>query len=88
MEMPSVKKGDIIKIGNHFGAPKAEVVQIYTAEQKQHGLCGDIEVVYYQNKLKGIKEDAVWNGETWEFKHKGPNGSYVDIDHYDPRLKT
>lgn len=88
METPNVKLGDIIKIGNHFNAPKAQIVRIYTDEEKKLGLCGDIEVVYWQNKLKGIKDDAVWNGESWKFKHDGPGGSYVNIDHYDSRLKT
>jgi len=88
MEMPNVKEGDIIKIGDHFCAPKAQVVRIYITEEKNSGLCGDVEVVYWQNKLKGIKEDVIWSGENWEFKTKGPSGSYVDIDHYDPRLKN
>ncbi|MFM2381564.1 MAG: hypothetical protein RLZZ76_331, partial [Candidatus Parcubacteria bacterium] len=52
------------------------------------GICGDIEVVYWQNRLKGIKEDAVWNGESWDFKHQGPNGAYVDINQYDLRLQS
>lgn len=88
MEIPSVKEGDIIRIGNHYDAPKAQVVRVYSDEDKKTGVCGDIEVVYYQNKLKGVKEDAVWNGETWDFKTKGPSGFPVNIDHYDPRLKT
>ena len=87
MEIPSVRVGDIIKIVSHHGAPKAEVVRIYTDEQKKLGLCGDIEVVYWQNQLKGIKDDVVWSGEDWEFRSGGPGGSYVDINHYDSRLK-
>lgn len=79
MDIPQVKVDDIIKMGSHFGAPKAQIVHIYSD--------GDIEVVYWQNKLKGIKEDAVWGGTEWKFKHDGPNGSYVDIDQFDPRLK-
>jgi len=87
MEMPSIREGDIIRIGSHFGAPKAQIVRVYNVEEKKSGVCGDAEVVYWQNQLKGIKEDVVWNGEDWKFKIEGPNGSYVDIDHYDPRLK-
>ncbi len=79
MDTPQVKVGDIIKIGNHFGAPKAQIVHIYSDTE--------VEVVYWQNKLKGIKEDAVWNGTEWKFKHDGPNGAYIDIDQFDPRLK-
>ena len=86
MEMPELKINDIIRIGDDYRGPKAQVVFIYNKEDKSHGLCGDIEVVYYQNKIKGIKEDVVWGGEFWEFKTKGPNGSYVDIDNY-PELK-
>lgn len=85
--MPKVTEGDIIRIGDHYDAPKAQIVQVYNAEQKALGLCGDVEVVYWQNRLKGIKEDAVWNGEGWDFKNPGPNGSYVDINQYDPRLQ-
>ena len=86
MEMPNVKIDDIIKIGDHFGAPQAQVVHIYTKEDKETGLFGDIEVVYYQNKIKGIKEDAVWDGENWKFKNEGPSGAYVNINEY-PKLK-
>jgi hypothetical protein len=88
MEIPSVKEGDIIRIGNHYDAPKAQIVHVYSKEDKKTGICGDIEVVYWQNRLKGIKEDAVWNGESWDFKHQGPNGAYVDINQYDLRLQS
>ena len=90
MKMPDIQIGDIIKIGDcsNFNAPNAEVVRIYTDEEKSLGLCGDIEVVYWQNKLKGIREDAVWNEENWKFKSDGPGGSYVNIDHYNPKLKS
>jgi len=36
-----------------------------------------ISVGYYQNHAKAIKEDAVWNGNGWEFKYSGPNGIYL-----------
>jgi hypothetical protein len=86
MNMPEIDLNEIIKIGNNFNPPKAQIVKIYSNDEKQ-SIFGDIEVVYYQNKLKGIKEDAVWNGEFWEFKNEGPSGTYVDINHYDHRLK-
>ena len=38
---------------------------------------GSLEVGYFQNQLKAIKETVVWNGTHWEFKHAGPNGSYL-----------
>ena len=88
MKIPDVKLGDILRIGNHFDAPKAQVVNIYTDEQKKSGVCGDVKVVYYQNKIKGIKDDIIWSGDSWEFKDSGPSGSYVDIDRYDPILKN
>ncbi len=88
MEMPAVQEGDIIRIGDHYDAPKAQVIRVYTDEQRKSGVCGDIEVVYWQNKLKGIKDDVIWGDDGWEFKTKGPSGSYVNIDHYDSRLKS
>ena len=38
---------------------------------------GSLEVGYYQNRLKAIKETVVWDENTWVFKHQGPNGSYL-----------
>jgi len=67
-------------------SPKAQVVRIYTEEDKQHGLCGDIEVIYNQNGLKAVKEDLIWNGEEWAFKIEGPNGVAYDLDQY-PKIK-
>jgi len=87
MEIPSIELGDIIEIGDHFNAPKAQIIHIYNNEQKKIGLCGDIEVAYWQNKLKGIKDDVIWSGKNWKFKNNGPSGVYVDINLYDPRLR-
>lgn len=36
-----------------------------------------ISVGYYQNRAKTIKEEAIWDGERWQFKSSGPNGSYL-----------
>jgi len=87
MKIPNKKMGDIIKIGNHRDAPNAEIVHIYTDEEKKSGIFGDIAVVYFQNKLKGIRSDVVWNGEKWKFKNEGPDGAYVNINMYNPILK-
>lgn len=38
---------------------------------------GSLEVGYYQNRLKAIKETVVWQDESWRFKYQGPNGSYL-----------
>lgn len=41
---------------------------------------GSLEVGYYQNRSKAIKETVVWSGTGWEFKFSGPNGSYLRGD--------
>ena len=82
MEIPNVKLNEIIYIGEGYMSPKSQIVRIYTEKEKNAGVCGDVEVVYHQNGLKGIKEDAVWNGTKWTFKNSGPCGSYVNIDQY------
>lgn len=82
MERPKVDIDDIIRIGNHFMPPKAKMVRIYTAEEKECGLCGDIEVIYNQNGLKAVKEDLVWDGEKWIFNVEGPNGIAYDLNKY------
>lgn len=38
---------------------------------------GSLEVGYYQNRLKAIKETVVWKEGSWAFKFQGPNGSYL-----------
>ena len=38
---------------------------------------GSLEVGYFQNRLKAIKEPVVWDGTRWAFKYSGPNGSYL-----------
>jgi len=88
MMIPNVKLNQIIQIGEQYIGPKAQIVHIYSDEDRKNGIFGDIQVVYYQNKLKGIKDDVVWGGEKWKFKKDGPGGTYVDIDQYDPILKS
>ncbi|MFA6608300.1 MAG: hypothetical protein WCT07_00065 [Candidatus Paceibacterota bacterium] len=80
--MPKIKVDEIIYIGEGYMSPKAQIVRIYKKEEKDTGIHGDVEVVYHQNGLKGIKEDAVWDGTKWNFKNSGPSGSYVNIDQY------
>lgn len=36
-----------------------------------------LEVGYFQNHIKAIRETVVWDGEQWTFKYSGPNGSYL-----------
>jgi hypothetical protein len=38
---------------------------------------GSLEVGYFQNGQRAIKETVIWNGTEWEFKHQGPNGTYL-----------
>lgn len=38
---------------------------------------GSLEVGYYQNRSKAIKETVVWRESRWTFKFQGPNGSYL-----------
>ncbi len=82
MEIPQVKVNDIIKIGNTLISPKAQVIQVYSEKEKEHGLSGDIEVIYYQNGIKYVREDAFWKGEYWELKGGGRQmheGEYPEL---------
>ncbi len=72
MEPPKIKKGEWIKIGQSIGLTgpiDGYVIDIYSD--------GTLGVGYYQNDMKAIKEEVIWNGEYWEFKCSGPNGSYL-----------
>jgi len=71
MEQPNVKKGDWIKVKadeNSLGFD-GYIFNIFPD--------GTLSVGYYQNNIKAIKEDVVWNGKHWKFKYEGPNGSYL-----------
>ena len=85
MKKLKLKLNDIIKIGSSPLSQSAQVVRIYSDEDNKFRLCGDIEVVYYQNGLKGIKEDMVWIGDRWEFRDS-MGGIQIDINRY-PDLK-
>ena len=65
-DAPTVYKDQWIRIG--------ENVDGYVLSNSSDG---SLEVGYYQNNLKPIKETVVWNGRAWEFKYSGPNGSYL-----------
>lgn len=71
MEKPNIREGQWIKIGNpdNFDQIDGYVFNVFPS--------GELAVGYYQNKLKAIKEDVIWNGEYWVFKYSGPNGSYL-----------
>lgn len=63
---PSVRQGQWIRVGS-------------SVDGYVFGVNSDssLEVGYYQNHIKAIKETVVWNGTSWEFKYQGPNGSYL-----------
>ena len=62
-----VKKGDWITVGS--SNISAYVFNVISGTEVSAG--------YYQNQSKAIKENFVWDGETWQFKYHGPNGSYL-----------
>lgn len=63
---PTVAVGQWITIGD---STPGHVFQINSD--------GSLEVGYYQNRLKAIKETVVWKETRWGFKFQGPNGSYL-----------
>ena len=65
---PDIKVGRWIKIGPNE-------LDGYVLSKRS---VGSLSVGYYQNQLKTIKEDVVWNGHRWVFEHSGPSGSYLD----------
>ena len=67
MDAPKVKQGEWIIIG--AGNLKGHVFDIHSD--------GSLGVGYYQNRVKAIKEDVIWDGSNWQFKYEGPNGSYL-----------
>ncbi|WP_228894276.1 hypothetical protein [Pseudoduganella aquatica] len=64
MEMPVVSTGQWVKVGDIDG-----LVLAVSAD--------GLEVGYYQNKIKTIKESVVWRDGQWCFKYSGPCGSYL-----------
>lgn len=71
MEKPNVKKGNWIKIGDPNDHPQTDGYVFNILPN------GELSVGYNQNDLKAIKEEVIWNGKFWAFKHLGPNGSYL-----------
>lgn len=70
MSDSKVKKGDWITVGS--SNISAYVFNVISDTEVSAG--------YYQNQSKAIKEDFVWDGNAWQFKHQGPNGSYLRGD--------
>jgi len=71
MEKSNIRKGVWIKIGdpNNFQQIDGYVFNVASN--------GDLSVGYYQNNIKAIMKDVIWNGGFWEFKCPGPGGSYL-----------
>lgn len=67
MSNSKVKEGDWITVGS--SNMNAYVFHVLSDTEVSAG--------YYQNQSKAIKEDFVWDGESWQFKYQGPNGSYL-----------
>lgn len=72
MDRPLLKKGDWIKIGTPSGlfvGADGYVLDLYPD--------GTIGIGYYQNKLKAIKTEAIWDGNNLQFKYPAPHGTYL-----------
>lgn len=67
MSPPRIEHGQWIKIGIH--GLDGVVLDIRRD--------GSLSVGYYQNRLKAIKEDVIWDGDRWMFATSGPSGSYL-----------
>jgi hypothetical protein len=67
---PAVKKNEWVVVGKPQSGNVVSGLVL--------GVYSDyIDVGYYQNRAKAIKEEVVWVGDHWEFKYSGPNGSYL-----------
>lgn len=66
LNTPSVAPGQWIRVGSSVDG------YIFSVNGD-----GSLQVGYYQNRIKAIKETVIWSGTAWEFKHEGPNGSYL-----------
>ncbi|WP_229653033.1 hypothetical protein, partial [Vibrio parahaemolyticus] len=67
VNLPNVKVGDWIQVGEN--KINAYVFHIFDSK--------NISAGYYQNRMKAIKDDFLWDGEAWQFKYSGPSGSYL-----------
>ncbi|MDH5822078.1 hypothetical protein QFW77_03595 [Luteimonas sp. RD2P54] len=67
-DIPVVQINQWIRVG-HSPAVDGLVLETYSD--------GSLGVGYYQNHSKAIKDDVIWDGSHWQFKHSGPSGSYL-----------
>lgn len=66
LNAPSVIPGQWIRIGSSIDG------YVFSVNGD-----GSLQIGYYQNNLKAIKETVVWSGASWKFKFQGPEGSYL-----------
>ena len=61
MEPPEVRQNSWVKIGSDrsIGVLDGYVLRVNEP--------GKLSVGYYQNELKAIRTDIIWNGDYWEF---------------------
>ncbi len=67
-DAPAVETNQWIRVGSSPGIIGV-VLETYSD--------GSLGVGYYQNGSKAIKDDVIWDGSQWQFKHSGPSGSYL-----------
>lgn len=72
MNYPKVKEGQWIIIGKP--SPFCRINNGYVFNVQTDGT---LNVGYYQNQTKAIKTEVIWDGEFWQFKNSGPDGSYL-----------
>lgn len=65
-DAPEMKPHDEINIGNR----RAVICTVYEL--------GQVEVVYLDERNRAINEDAVWQGDRWNFRNSGVVGGYAD----------
>jgi hypothetical protein len=66
MEAPTVSPYDWIYVGQL----RAVVCTVRSKDR--------VEIVWLDDRNRAINEDAVWNGQAWQFASSGPSGGYAD----------
>lgn len=76
-EKETVREGQWIFVGEN--QIPAYVINVISEEEVSAG--------YHQNNFKAIKENFVLVDGRWEFKYKGPNGTYLKGTRYESIVK-
>ena len=69
-EMPKVAEGGWIRVGER----EALVCRVYDKPV----VSGDIEVVYFDNRMRPSYNDVVWSDTQWQFVEAGDYGGYAE----------